>query len=532
MVSLLEAEAMKLLSNIFTSRIKTVNNRIKIFNEKYASYNSQILYDKFQDLLEWETEEIKFPDINFNLAQYHYSQEDLDKSIQELNSGITKIKSGQESETPIGDYYLLRGKLKKQMGYGNEVIEKDFQKVYELEPQNVEAILGLVSVKLLSSKKEVIEEGIDLLLKALRIQSNNACLFVEYANQAKEDRNYKKAIRLYEEALKINQDKDIYFSKASSHAELGEFNIALKELDEALAIDPNFAMAQLIKANILGFENLGLAREIYEKINIEELEDIQKSYYWHNYAVVLCKLNFYLEALENVNQAITLNSNEINFLKTKCEILSTLNSRRKVIEVCDLILSINENDTVAYYKKAINYIYLEEYDKVFDLINKVFSLIDQENQSNSKKFFGSPIADNELLDNKYRKWLTEDLCNIFYQFFLQSYLNFVQEKAVTNAHTKIIEDFLESCHHNLNKHNIDFYFPIAALLQNIDQNQNNKNYIWLDILEKTLGKFRFRDGVYLLRNAIEYWESNNPQILEKLAVEEKDLVLKLQKNNK
>ena len=97
---------------------------------------------------------------------------------------------------------------------------------------------------------------------------------------------------------------------------------------------------------------------------------------------------------------------------------------------------------------------------------------------------------------------------------------------------EVTGNLLQDCQSNFLELNIGFYDAIVKNLKNIQQDERAKNQVWINVLETTLGKYRFtRDGIYLINKAIDYWNCRNPQILDKLSESEKELILNLEKNS-
>ena len=515
---------MQIIKTIFPPLEIAVKERIERAKKQYKLGASHEYYWTLKELLELEKDDKKLPDVNFELAKYCFdnnsSKEYSGQAGVELDRAIRKLESGAKHCIPEIDYYLFRARLRHN--------EEDYQKVYELDSSNVEAILGLVSVKMSSDEKKIIDSGIELILEAVKDQTEQLNLLLKYAEEAEANRSYSKAIRLYEEVLKIKKEPKIYVTKANCYFLLKQFDLALKDLDQALAIDPDFHIAYLYKANILVSVNLELARELYQKINVEELENSFKPHYYHNYAIALNKLKLYPEALEKVNQAISLDSQEVDFLKTKLNILIQLGLCQEILEICDLILSFDENFIALYTTKAITCIILDRYNELPSIINKAFDLIKQKNQLNNVSLLGLPIVENKLLSSECQRWLKEDTQSILHTFLLRMYTVLSEEEATVNYIKTTIDNLIKNCENNLVGFNIGFYAALVTNLKDIQKNAVIKNQVWIDILEITLGKYLFcRDGIYLTDKAIDYWNSGNPQILDKLSESEKELIINL-----
>lgn len=73
------------------------------------------------------------------------------------------------------------------------------------------------------------------------------------ADRAAREKDYNKAVSLYSEALHAQEPKPLprtYYQRFKAHLKLQKFRHALSDLDAAIALDPEYTMAKLQRANL------------------------------------------------------------------------------------------------------------------------------------------------------------------------------------------------------------------------------------------------------------------------------------------
>merc|ERR1712136_411991 len=85
-------------------------------------------------------------------------------------------------------------------------------------------------------------------------------------NEAFKNGDYPTAVKAYTEAIKRNpEDARIYSNRAASYSKLMEFNLALKDCDRCIELDPQFIKGHLRKGHIcIALKNYQKACEAFE----------------------------------------------------------------------------------------------------------------------------------------------------------------------------------------------------------------------------------------------------------------------------
>merc|ERR1712002_427349 len=79
--------------------------------------------------------------------------------------------------------------------------------------------------------------------------------------------DYPGAVKAYSEAIKRNpEDAKIFSNRAAAYSKLMEFNLALKDCDKCIELDPNFIKGHIRKGHIcIALKNFQKAIEAFEK---------------------------------------------------------------------------------------------------------------------------------------------------------------------------------------------------------------------------------------------------------------------------
>ncbi|MFN8672037.1 MAG: tetratricopeptide repeat protein [Candidatus Sericytochromatia bacterium] len=177
---------------------------------------------------------------------------------------------------------------------------------------------------------------------------DNLYKYIEEADKEVENKNYDKAIILYNKALEIYpEDGDIAFKLGKIYYEKKEYDLSIKYLEFSKAIEIKYKRTKIIDPNTL--YSLGLA-------------------YFHNKDYEGALTNF-LELLEN-KEIIEKDPNydQVFFSIALC--YEKKNDLKKAIEYEQKVLEINPNNQEVYINLGKNYIESDNIEKAFEIYNK------------------------------------------------------------------------------------------------------------------------------------------------------------------
>ena len=140
-----------------------------------------------------------------------------------------------------GEKHLEAGRLDRA--------ERDFKKALVYDADNLRAVFGLGNTYLTGGK---IEEAREIFEKIMSIElafgPENKFLFNEFGIRMRKAGLLDMARSYYEKALSVAEaDENLLFNLGRVYLELGEFSAAIGAAEQALAVDPGFAVADRLK---------------------------------------------------------------------------------------------------------------------------------------------------------------------------------------------------------------------------------------------------------------------------------------------
>lgn len=144
--------------------------------------------------------------------------------------------------------------------------------------------------------------------------------------------NYADGLGKIERALELKpNDIMLLCNKALVLNYLEKYEEAIEVADKCLAMDERFHNAKVVKASIL------------HKLSMNDFEKDE-----------------YEAALEKINQAIELKSNEATYLINKCSCLIKLKRNKEALEFAEKALALEKTNKDAVYLKSLAAKYLKE----------------------------------------------------------------------------------------------------------------------------------------------------------------------------
>lgn len=186
-----------------------------------------------------------FTEAQLKLAELYYLVKEHKKSFDVLNAVLANDKQNTEA-------LFYRGMNYKEVGDTNAAIAA-FQKAYEYDAQYYEAVMQLANLFAVLENKS----ALDYYIAAARLQPKNpeppygAGVFLQKKKQ------YKKAIVMYEQALKADgKFYQAYYNAGLINMEINRVNDALSNFNTVVRLAPDFADAYYMR---------GLCYEVLKK---------------------------------------------------------------------------------------------------------------------------------------------------------------------------------------------------------------------------------------------------------------------------
>lgn len=180
-------------------------------------------------------------------------------NINKADSISNLIKSN--SSNP--ELYVLRA---EEYLKNNQLIlaDVDFKKALSLDSNNTKYLFGYGNLKMITNQSH---EASKIWEKCSRLDKENISCRLKLSELYLYIQDYEKTIKISNEILKIDNNKDIaYFYKGVALAEAGDTIRGLNSLQEALRLNPdNFNISDVI-ASIYSSKNNTLAIDFYKSL--------------------------------------------------------------------------------------------------------------------------------------------------------------------------------------------------------------------------------------------------------------------------
>jgi len=183
-------------------------------------------------------------------------------------------------------------------------------------------------------------------------KAKTAFELISLASMALGNGDYDRALRLLDQATRADPNCALaWWGKALALAELGRIGEALECYDRALQINPKLAGAWENKGEALG--KLGRYAEALECYDRALQIDPKYAVAWYNRGVALGELGRWTEALECFDRAIQINPKFAQARYNKGVILGKLGRWTEVLECLDRALQINPKLAEAWVAKGV-----------------------------------------------------------------------------------------------------------------------------------------------------------------------------------
>lgn len=181
------------------------------------------------DTITRETFDLKFKDCSTHKCEFKPMSEEEKKN------------EAAEAKVSLGQHHM------DQKEYNAAAFE--FGQAIKHDKKNLKAHLGKGKAHLSLGDMEEAKKSFAAMSEIDDLyEKDNKHIFNEYGIELRRGELYDLAIENYEKAISIdNEDEALYFNIARAYQESGQMGEAIKNLDKALVIDPDFREAKALK---------------------------------------------------------------------------------------------------------------------------------------------------------------------------------------------------------------------------------------------------------------------------------------------
>lgn len=337
------------------------------FLTEAAQSLGKILKDKIQNVLP----------LYQKLALDLLKAQQYENALEIVETALNALKHDVIALTHEAGFLLLKGEILRQLGQNNEALSC-FEKVIELKPNDIGALLnqGIIllelkeydkaydSFKQARQNKPQDPPTLAILAEGLSSIGSHHCQLGNYA----------KALEVLNEALELNPNYALALGwrgmalRNVEYNELG-YEEAIKSLQQAITLDPSLAWA---------YAELGKTwseREEYEKAvqNLQEAVKRDPTLYWV-YADLgenLCQLERYKEALDALDEALKFEPQNETIMENRAIALAELERYPEALQTLDQALKLaNPDYTFILGVQAEILADIAEYEKAAKVLDK------------------------------------------------------------------------------------------------------------------------------------------------------------------
>jgi tetratricopeptide (TPR) repeat protein len=296
-------------------------------------------------------------------AQENHLSEDIDRFESQLASDSVGFFDSDRLEA-IVDHYLMNGNYSKGVMAADVGMQQfPFYALFKL--RKAQALSGLGKLK----------EALILLDEAEKVEIASMELLLTKAAIFSQLRDSKRAVRYFEEALKLaeNEDRDeIYLDLASELEQLQDFNGAISVLEEAMRQNPKNEGALYELA--FCFDQLGNNQRAIASYSAF-LEDNPYSFtVWYNLGNTFSKGERFADAVTAYDYCIAINERFSPAYFNRGNAQLSLDQYNESIESFLKCIEIDGDDALTYCYLGEAYEQLEQLDTSWDYYQRSLSI--------------------------------------------------------------------------------------------------------------------------------------------------------------
>jgi tetratricopeptide (TPR) repeat protein len=281
----------------------------------------------------------------------------LDDALQDLN---TVVESSPESYVAIYQRANVEYELEKYTDAKN-----DFRRLQRFTTRSAESYIGLARIAVKENNLGLANEYLD---QAVQIDPNNADYYVRRASVRQSMGNDQGAVEDLIVALSIDS-KSTRATQGLVNYGNTNYPAVIAGLTSAMASAPRVGMYVYLRAVIAqAHYRYPAAVEDFQKINDEQL------YNYHGIYASLAECQFalgqYQKALDNIEQAISMDSNVASHHALKSKILRAMGRSDVALNSALTSTVVNPGLVDPLLEMALCKINLEKYDEASDLIGE------------------------------------------------------------------------------------------------------------------------------------------------------------------
>ena len=332
---------------------------------------------------------------DFIIGTAYMKNKEFDKAQAPLLKALEKAPDNLGTLNSLGTCYMAQGKSAEAI--------QTYEKALEINPKSVMAYYNIGSAYQIQQNHE---KACEYLTKALEIEEDESFLTALAMSEVKLGR-YESALKHYKQLALLCPGKENYkYNIVTCYEALGEFNVAIKMLEEIVYVNPKFILpAQKLASLYIKTNQLVKAKDIYERILLKNkvTADIL-----HQYAILsssLCDTDTAEKMLKKVIRMnpeiakahkdlgiIYLNKRLFDYARDEFETAMKLapNDFEILFEYGNFLYSISENiEAERYYAEALevepknvlaltfmalNKLILNQIDAAYDYIMKAIKV--------------------------------------------------------------------------------------------------------------------------------------------------------------
>jgi tetratricopeptide (TPR) repeat protein len=256
-------------------------------------------------------------------------------------TGITPLKALATYEEEVKEHpddataWLGRGLALGMLGRHDEALES-FDRALQIQPDDAFAWLGRgMALEGLSRYDEALE-SFD---RVVEIQPDHALAWLGRGMALESLSRYEGALESYDKAIQIQpDDEDTWNNRGAVLSSLGRYEEALESYDKAIQIQPDYALV------------------------------------WHNRGVTLVKLNRYEEALESYDRAVQIQPDYASAWTNRGVTLDDLSRHEEALESYDRAIQIQPDDPYAWYNRGVILVKLSRYEEALESFDRTLQI--------------------------------------------------------------------------------------------------------------------------------------------------------------